>query len=224
MRVRMVLEEKNIPWTSHHLDLRKAENVTEDYFRIHPKGLVPALIHDGVVHIESTEIINYLDETFPKPHLTPASHEDKTRMSDSMNQATNNHIHVKTYMFANQIGASMSKTKQELAMYHQLQANTELLEFHAENSSAEGLSENRIATATETLNDCFSNIERQLGMQNCIASDSFSLADITWIPLYLTLNNAGFPFSGYPNIINWADAIKSRPSFHKGITAWMDRF
>jgi glutathione S-transferase len=224
MRVRMVLEEKNIPWTSHHLDLRKAENVTEDYFKIHPKGLVPALIHDDVVHIESTEIINYLDEAFPSPHLTPASHEDKKRMSDSMNQATDNHIHVKTYMFAHQIGASMSKTEQELTMYRQLQANTELLEFHAENSSAEGLSENRIKTATEILNDCFSNIEKQLGMQNWIASDSFSLADITWIPLYLTLNNAGFPFSDYPNILKWADTITSRPSFHKGITTWMDRF
>ena len=224
MRVRMALEEKNIPWTSHHLDLRKAENVTEDYFSIHPKGLVPALIHDGVVHIESTQIINYLDEAFPEPHLKPASREDKKRMSDSMSQAIDNHIHVKTYMFAHQIGVSMSKTEQELAMYRQLQGNTELLEFHAENSSAEGLSENRIATATEILNDCFSNIERQLGMKNWIAGDSFSLADITWIPLYLTLNNANFPFSGYSNILKWADVVKSRPSFHKAVTAWMDRF
>ena len=57
MRVRMTLEEKNLPWTSHHLDLRKKEAVTPEYFGIHPKGLVPTLVHDGVVHIESNEII-----------------------------------------------------------------------------------------------------------------------------------------------------------------------
>ena len=43
MRVRMVLAEKELPWTSHHLDLRKKETVTPEYFGIHPKGLVPTL-------------------------------------------------------------------------------------------------------------------------------------------------------------------------------------
>ena len=38
MRVRMVLVEKDLPWTSHHLDLRKKEAVTPEYFGIHPKG------------------------------------------------------------------------------------------------------------------------------------------------------------------------------------------
>ena len=52
MRVRMALTEKDLPWTSHHLDLRKKEAVTPEYFGIHPKGLVPTLVHDGVVHIE----------------------------------------------------------------------------------------------------------------------------------------------------------------------------
>ena len=53
MRVRIALEEKKLPWTSHHLDLRHAENVTKDYFSIHPKGLVPTLIHDGVIHSDA---------------------------------------------------------------------------------------------------------------------------------------------------------------------------
>lgn len=44
MRVRMVLAEKELPWTSHHLDLRKKETVTPEYFGIHPKGLVPTLV------------------------------------------------------------------------------------------------------------------------------------------------------------------------------------
>jgi hypothetical protein len=69
MRVRMVLKEKNLPWTSHHLDLRKKEAVTPEYFGIHPQGLVPTLVHDGVVHIESNDIIEYLDATFPDPPL-----------------------------------------------------------------------------------------------------------------------------------------------------------
>jgi len=43
MRVRMTLEEKGLDWTSHHLDLRKKENISDDYFGINPNGLVPVM-------------------------------------------------------------------------------------------------------------------------------------------------------------------------------------
>ena len=65
MRVRMTLIEKGLQWTSHHLDLKKKENISEEYFGINPNGLVPTLIDNGVVHIESNDIIDYLDKTYP---------------------------------------------------------------------------------------------------------------------------------------------------------------
>ena len=48
-RVRLLLEEKQLPWKSHHIDLAKKENVSEEYFGINPKGVVPTLVHDGTV-------------------------------------------------------------------------------------------------------------------------------------------------------------------------------
>ena len=68
--------------------------------------LVPALIHDGVIHIESTDILNYLDKTFPTPCLQPTNDADNKNMFNWMGLAADNHIHVKAYMFAHQIGAS----------------------------------------------------------------------------------------------------------------------
>ena len=59
MRVRMTLIEKGLQWTSHHLDLKKKENISEEYFGINPNGLVPTLIDNGVVHIESNDITNH---------------------------------------------------------------------------------------------------------------------------------------------------------------------
>ena len=35
------------------------------------------LVHDGAVHIESNDIITYLERTFPTPRLIPAGHEDR---------------------------------------------------------------------------------------------------------------------------------------------------
>jgi glutathione S-transferase len=223
MRVRMVLEEKNLEWTSHYIDIRTGENVTPEYFGIHPKGLVPALVHDGVVIIESSDIINYLEERFPEPPLQPTDDALRQQMQDWLDLATNNHLHVKAYMFANQLGKRMAKTQAQLAAYRQLQDNEELLEFHAENSSDEGLSEERVATATNVLNDCFSKIEQMLSGHEWIVGDSFSLADITWVPLYVTLNNAKFPFDPYSNVLRWKDAVQARPSYRKAVEDWMPK-
>ena len=92
MRVRMVLKEKNLPWISHHLDLRKKEAVTPEYFGIHPQGLVPTLVHDGVVHIESNDIIEYLDATFPEPPLQPETPEARDKMRAWLRTATEIHL------------------------------------------------------------------------------------------------------------------------------------
>ena len=69
MRVRMTLIEKGLDWESHHLDLKKKENISDSYFGINPNGLVPTLVDNGVVHIESNEIIDYLDQTYAQPSL-----------------------------------------------------------------------------------------------------------------------------------------------------------
>ena len=64
MRVRMTLIEKDLDWKSHHIDLKKKENISDKYFAINPNGLVPTLIDNGVVHIGSNEIIDHIDQTY----------------------------------------------------------------------------------------------------------------------------------------------------------------
>ena len=223
MRVRMTLEEKGLEWTSHHIDLRKAENTTPEYFAIHPKGLVPALVHDGVVIIESTDIIDYLDERYPEPPLHPTDDEARAKMHEWMRLAADNHLSVKAFMFANQIGKRMVKSPEALAEYLRLQKNDELREFHAEHSSAEGLSPERLKKATAILEDCFSRLDATLSQHEWLAGDAFSLADITWVPLYVTLNNAGFPLDRYPDIIRWKNTVRARPSFEKAVIDWVPK-
>ena len=222
MRVRMTLEEKGLAWTSHHVDLHKAENVTPEYFGIHPKGLVPALVHDGVVMIESTDIIDYLDETFPEPPLRPRGAAGEAgAVARWMRVAADNHIHVKTYMFAHRLGDIMSKSDAELAAYRELQDNEELLQFHEENSSAEGLSRERVAGSTQVLLDCFAEIDRALEVRPWLTGDAFTLADITWIPLHVSLDKAGFPFHRHANVTRWKDAVHARPSFERAVSDWI---
>ncbi len=43
-----------------------------EYLKLNPKAVVPILVHDGRVIVESTVICEYVDEDFPEPSLKPA--------------------------------------------------------------------------------------------------------------------------------------------------------
>jgi len=46
-KVRFALAEKELDWTGHYVDILKGEQLDPAYLRINPKGVVPALVHDG---------------------------------------------------------------------------------------------------------------------------------------------------------------------------------
>jgi glutathione S-transferase len=71
-KVFITLAEKGIAYETQNVDLFKNEQFQPDYLKINPKGVVPALDHDGGIVIESTLICEYLDECFPRPRLVPA--------------------------------------------------------------------------------------------------------------------------------------------------------
>ena len=70
-KVRFVLAVKQLEWQSKELNLRQGDQLRPEYLKINPKGLVPALEHDGNILVESNIIVDYLDEAFPQPSLMP---------------------------------------------------------------------------------------------------------------------------------------------------------
>ena len=74
MRVRLTLEEKKLPWTSHHVDLFTKENLTAEYFGINPKGLVPVFVDDVVVTTESNKTTDQAEQRFAIASLRPTTY------------------------------------------------------------------------------------------------------------------------------------------------------
>ena len=71
-KVRFLLAEKGVEWEGVELDLRGGDQQRPEFLKINPKGLVPALDHDGNIVVESNIIIEYLNEVYPEPPLLPA--------------------------------------------------------------------------------------------------------------------------------------------------------
>ena len=68
----ITLDLKGQVYDRKNVDLFKNEQFEPWYLKVNPKGVVPALDHDGRVVTESSLICEYLDEVFPEPALMPA--------------------------------------------------------------------------------------------------------------------------------------------------------
>ena len=79
-KVRLCLYEKGIAFESHLLDLQKFEQHRPDYLALNPNGVVPTLVHRDRPIIESSVIIEYLDDAFPEAPLKPADPYARAQM------------------------------------------------------------------------------------------------------------------------------------------------
>jgi len=72
VRPRWLLEEIGEPYELVRLDFSKQEHKSPQYLRIHPHGVVPALVDGDLALMESAAICAYLADKFPAARLAPA--------------------------------------------------------------------------------------------------------------------------------------------------------
>lgn len=76
-RVRIGLNLKGLAYERHAIDLRAGAHRDPAYRAISPQGLVPALIRGERVLTQSLAILEWLDETYPRPRLLPRDPMDR---------------------------------------------------------------------------------------------------------------------------------------------------
>ena len=71
-RIVWLLEEIGQPYAVEYVSIRRGDGSGEaDPRNPHPRGRVPALVHDGALVIESSAICLYLSDVFPQAGLGP---------------------------------------------------------------------------------------------------------------------------------------------------------
>ena len=69
LKARLTLAEKDVEYTHEVVD--RSYLRTPDYKKLNPNAVVPTLIHGPNVLIESSVIMNYVDDAFDGPELKP---------------------------------------------------------------------------------------------------------------------------------------------------------
>ena len=79
-RVRIALNLKGLTYESRTVDLRTGAQSGVGYTMLNPQGLVPFLIDGETGIAQSLSIIEWLDETYPKPPLLPGDAGQRARI------------------------------------------------------------------------------------------------------------------------------------------------
>jgi glutathione S-transferase len=222
-RVRIALCEKGLRWESHHVDLRRDENLKRSFRDLNPNAVVPVLVHDGRTIIESNDIIAYVDENFGGRELRPADADDRaftvrTLATSSALQPT---LKILSFEFLFKPARRMNAAR--LAEYEVKCKDPEKIAFMRELSSKSGFGEEKIRANVAKLRDAFDALDRRLTDAPWLGGHTHGLADISWTVNAHRAYLFRYPVRDHPRLAEWLRRVKSRQSFAVAVEAFEPR-
>lgn len=215
-RIRIMLEEKGLAWTSHIVDIPKEENLTEWYQGINPNGLVPTLVHDGQVIIESSDILKYLkDYTETEIQASLSADLEIENQVIALSDAGQNNLKVLSFQYLFKPFAK--KSKEQLNTLDEKLKNRELYQFHKTFSSESGMPIAKIRQAVWEMYTALEQLNTVLAKQPWLSGSEFGIADATWAVNIHRLELMCFPLTKFPHVRRWFKFLKQKPSYQKGL-------
>ena len=223
MKTRIYLNLKKIPFTSHQINLSAGENFSEWFQGINPRSLVPVLIHDGEVHIESNDILEYLEGCFKQSPLIPENMEEKIK--ELLKFEDNLHVDIRNITFKflvprflNKGKSVQPKAKNKATLNGELDSMDDVNRNFWEHYEKYGITDEdasrsliRFRTALEDLND-------QLEDSPYILGAELSLVDIAWFIYATRIQHANYPLQRlHPNVSGWYERLYANVLFRKEV-------
>jgi glutathione S-transferase len=218
-KVRLALFEKGLTFESRLLDLQKFEQHAPEYLALNPNGVVPTLVHDGEPIIESTVIIEYIDDAFPTVPLRPRDPLASARMrlwTKYSDDVAYKAVYAPTWqILSKRASASFTEDKLKDVL---ARIPTKERRDRWEAVAKEGFTEAELGDAYDKMRQCLDRIESTLAEGPWLAGEAYSLADIAMIPFIDRIRNLRpeyMPPDAYPRLSAWEGALRARPAFDR---------
>jgi glutathione S-transferase len=220
-KVRIVLAEKGLVWKNHHISLPDKENLTPEYLKLNPLGVVPTLVDNGSPIIESSIICEYLDDAYPQIPLRPENPLLISKIRFWMK-----HVDVKLHPSCGAIQWPLVMRDSLLKMTEEEQMA--LLDKVPEKPRRErqkrlmklGLDAPDVAGAVKMYQKTIVDMEKALSEHQWLVGDEFSLADICMAPYFQTLYQFGWTAmyeKDFPNVTAWYARCRERDSYQASV-------
>lgn len=209
-------------YTFRNVSLVKHENMTEAYAAIQPNMVVPALVHDGKLHIESMDIVAYIDKTWPHNPLYPSDPAAADLCHELVEQGKALHVSVRYVTFHWSLGKIGKTDPATEALITRLQRDgspERLAEFYAQ-FNKDQIDEATYAQHLHALEQGYEIQERRLESDGrpYLTGDQFTMADIIWALKVMRLIECGYPLQrNFPLLAQWYARVSRREGFREGV-------
>ena len=219
MKTRIYLNLKNIPFKSHQINLSAGENFSQWFQGINPRSLVPVLIHDGDVHIESNDILQYLEGCFENNPLIPA--DKKMKVSELLSFEDNLHIDIRNITFRFMVPKLLNKGKKAKPKSNDkatLNGEADPLDDANRNFWKEyeefGIKDEDVTESLSKMNSALKNIDSILNGNEYILGSNLSVIDIAWFIYVTRIQHANYPLQDrHPNVYEWYKRLYKNKKF-----------
>jgi glutathione S-transferase len=219
LKVRICLAEKKLDWVDHRLSPSSTDHLAPEYLKINPNGVVPTLLHDGDAILDSSVIIEYLDEVFQGVKLTPTDAKERARMRWWLR-----------YFEEKPTGAVRYPTFQKILIRNFKNMSSEEFKVAAEKRplktdfykrmGRDGFTKNEIQSAVAVISQTVERINSAIKENGgpWIMGEFYSLADICVGPLIDRMEDLGYQNlweKKLPYMTAWLEGLKARPAYQE---------
>lgn len=215
-RVRFVLNAKKIPFTEVKLDLMAGDQLKPDYLALNPNGVVPTLDHDGAIIIDSSVIMEYLDEIAPAPKcFTPHDPVARARMRalihyfDEMPAAA---VRVPTFNLAFLPRFAAMSEPEFIAFAESKPLRREFMLA----MGRKGFPQAEMDAALGRLRRNYLRMDAEIAKTGgpWLLGNDLTLADIAVMPVLVRMEDLGMDeWRDLPRVAAWYQAIRAEPVF-----------
>ncbi len=220
-KVRVTLAELGLDYESVLIDLQKGEQFDPAYKRLNPDAVVPTLIDDDLVVVESSLIAEYLDKTRNEGRLIPQDIALETRVRHWLLRCIDVHAAVSTLSFASVVRSKTLASKTP----EQIEAGIARMSDPVRRSKrrdlfANGLSSIHVEQALQHLHRAFGDMSAHIGQGDWVSGPDIGLADLAMVSYIDRLERLGFTGlwdEPFPAVGAWLAKMQARPSYSTAI-------
>ena len=216
-RVRFVLNAKGQPFEETKLDLLAGDQLKPEYLALNPNGVVPTLDHDGSIVIDSTVIVEYLDEVVPDDaNFTPrdpvkrAAMRALMRFIDEMPAAA---VRVPTFNLAFLPRFAAMSEEEFLAFAESKPLRKEFMLTMGRKGFPQKDMDSALARLRRSYERMDDAIEESGGPW--LMGKEITLADVAVMPALVRMSDLqrGGDWADLPRVGKWFDMIRAHPAF-----------
>lgn len=218
-KVRLVLWEKGLAFEDHIVDHKSREHLKPAYLALNPNGVVPTLVHDGQVIIDSSVIVEYLDEVFPEPSLSmpdPVGRAHMRKWLRYFEEVPTPAIRVPSF------NKYLVKRYESLPdeEYDQMAEDHPIRKHFYKRLAKRGFDDAETREATDRLQQTVDRVEQALAADGrpWLMGDRITVADACLLPTIdraADLGLGGMWEKSRPGVAAWYARYRSRPAYEQ---------